>query len=149
MPGPYTPADNEIGPIIHQIALTIQAQIPSIAYVYEDMPDRAPMDNTVLIPLSKSKVLSDTNGKIKVKHIFGVRHVFRRKQYSSNVVSAYSYVLPWLKMLAAWPNQNLSGLAISVTTTDLMVTQVAESGQPMVALVVNFEVLTEFNADLT
>lgn len=149
MPGPFSPSDTLVGPIVHQIALTIQAQIPSIGYVYEKMPDRSPMDNSVIIPLTKAKVVDDTNGKLKLRLMFGLRHLFRRKQMSDNVTTAYTYIIPWSQMLAAWPNQTLGGLAISVSPSEIGVTQISESGQPMAALVVNFDVLTEINVPLT
>lgn len=149
MPGPFTPSDTLIGPIAHQIATMISTQIPSITYVYEKLPDRSPGDNTVILPLLRGKVVSDTNGKLKVRLTFSMRHLFRRKNMPDNITSAYSYVQPWLNFLSAWPNQNLGGLAIEVNATDLNITQLSESGQPMVALVVNFDVLTEFNIPLT
>lgn len=150
MPGPFTPADTMIGPIVHAIATIIQQQIPSIAKVYEDLPDRAPIDNSVLLPLTNAKVKEETNGKMRVSFTIGARHVFKRKNMPDNVAQAYQYLMPWLQMLAAWPNQNL-GLSYvrSVSATDARVTQLAESGQPMVALAVNFDVLAEFNIPLS
>jgi hypothetical protein len=50
-------------------------------------------------------------------------------------------------MLTAWPNQSLGGLARVVNVTDMGITQVAESGQPMVALIFLVDVLSEFNVD--
>jgi hypothetical protein len=149
MPGPFTPSDSLVGPIVHQIALFIAAQIPSVGHVYEDLPDRAPTDNSVIIPLLRGRVLSDTNGKLKVQLQFSLRHLFRRKNMPDNIATAYTYVVPWLMLLSAWPNQNLNGRAIEVDASDLTITQMSESGQPMVALVVNFYVVTEFNIPLT
>lgn len=149
MPGPYAPNDSLVGPIVHQIALFIAAQIPSVGHVYEDLPDRAPADNSVIIPLLRGRVLSDTNGKLKVQLQFSLRHLFRRKSMPDNIATAYTYVMPWLQMLSAWPNQTLGGLAMEVDASDLAITQMSESGQPMVALVVNFYVVTEFNIPLT
>lgn len=149
MPGPFTPSDTVIGPIIHQLAVSIQTQIPSIAQVYEQLPDRNPMHNSVILPLGRSKILSDTNGKLKVNFTITMRHLFRRKEMDANISEAYTYVMPWLQFLAAWENQTLGGLAIEVNPSDLQVVQVAESGQAYVALAVNFDVVTEFNIPLT
>lgn len=149
MPGPYVPDGTLITDIIHQIAITIQAQIPSISHVYEEYPDRAPNDNTVILPLTKFKVLDDSNGKLKVVFVITAKHLFRRKQMSDNITQAYSYVNPWLLCISAWPNQDLGGNAIQLTIKEGGVQQMAEAGQAMVGLVVSFEVLAEFNIPLT
>lgn len=149
MPGPYAPSDTLIGPIITQIANNIRTQIPSIEYVWEKVPDRAPSDNQVLLPLLKIKQVDDTNGKLKILLTVGARHVFRRRELDAGIAQAYTYIMPWLKMLSAWTNDTLGGLAIKVTTTDLAVTRIIESGQVFIALATNFEVLTEFNIDLS
>lgn len=149
MPGPFSPNDDLVGPLVHQIALLVQAQIPSVGTVYEKMPDSPPQDNSVLLPLLPSKIMDETDGKVRVMFRFGMRHIFRRKKFSDNVAVAYTYITPWLKFLAAWPNQSLGGLAREVTATDLAVTQTVQSGQPVVALAVTFSVLTEFNIPLS
>lgn len=149
MPGPYTPSDTLVGPIITQIANTIRNEIPAIEYVWEKVPDRAPSDNQVLLPLLKIKVLSDTNGKLKILLTIGARHVFRRRELDAGISQAYTFIMPWLRLLSAWPNQTQGGLAIDTTPTDLAVTRIIEGGQAFIALAVNFDVLTEFNIDLT
>jgi hypothetical protein len=149
MPGPYTPSDTLIGAIVHQIALFISAQIPAVGHVYEDLPDRSPVDNSVIIPLIRGKVVPPPEGKFRIRLQFSLRHLFRRKNMPENIAQAYTFVVPWLKLLSAWKNQDLNGLAIEVDADELSVTQMSESGQPMVALVVNFFVVTEFNIDLT
>lgn len=148
MPGPYAPSDSLIGPIIHELALIIASEIPSIAHVYEEMPDRAPMDNSVLLPMTRIKVLDDTNGKMKILMTIGARHLFRRREFDLAIQQAYSYIMPWLQMLDAWPNQTLGGLVIEVNPHDVQVTKVMESGQVFVALATAFDVLTEFNIPL-
>lgn len=145
MAGPYAPDATMLGNIIHQIAITVQAQIPSISFVYEDYPDRAPGDNTVILPLSKFKVLDDTNGKLKVAFTIAARHLFRRRAMSDNIKQAYTYINPWMLCISAWPNQTLGGYAMEMTIKEGGVQQVAEAGQAMVALVVTFEVVAEFN----
>lgn len=149
MPGPYTPSDSLIGPIIHQIAQTIRNEIPSIEHVFEQVPDRAPSDNQVLLPLLKIKVLDDTNGKLKILVSIGARHVFRRRELDAGISQVYTYIMPWLRMLSAWPNDTQGGLAMKTTPTDLAVTRIIEAGQVYIALAVNFDVVTEFNIDIT
>jgi len=148
MPGPFAPVDALIGPIVHALAVIIQAQIPSIAFVYEELPDRTPGDNTVIIPLTKGVIKDESNGKQEILFTFTVRHLFRRKSMADNILQAYSYMFPWLQMLSAWPNLTLGGLVRQISTSEVMVTQIAESGQPMVALTVVFTVLTEYNIPL-
>jgi hypothetical protein len=149
MPGPFAPADTLVGPIAHEIATLIQTQIPSINTVYEKLPDRPPGDNCVILPLTVGKVEDDTNGKLKVMLTFSMRHLFRRTNMSDSITQAYAYVQPWLNFLSAWSNQSLGGLAIEVNATKLTIAHLAESGQPMVGLVVDFNVLTEFNIPLS
>ncbi len=146
MAGPFAPSDSLIGPIVNAIANNIRAQIPSIQYVYEKLPDRSPQDNSVIIPLVKGKVKeAETEGKVSILLTFGIRHLFRRKEMPDNIAQAQSYLMPWLLMLTAWSNQQLGGLARVTNVTDVAIVHVAESGQPMVALAVNVDILTEFN----
>lgn len=149
MPGPFVPDSTILANVIHQLAITIKAQIPSINLVYEDYPDQSPGDNTVILPLTKYKVLDDTNGKLKVSFLFGARHLFRRRRMSENLALAYSYVNPWLMCISAWPNQDLGGYANQVTIKEGGVSQVSEAGTSMVALITTFDVQVEFNIPLT
>lgn len=149
MPGPFSPQDNFIGPIIQALSNDVAAQIPAVGPIYPRLPDRAPVDNSVIIPLLRAKIISDTNGKLKVRLFFAMRHLFRRTKFDDDVLRAYTFVQPWLLLLAAWANQNLNGLAIQVDVSDLTVVQVSQSAQPMIALAINFEVLTEFNIPLS
>lgn len=149
MPGPFVPADDFIGPIVTALSNDVVAQIPAVGPIYPYLPDRPPGDNTVIIPLLRAKIESDTNGKLKVRLHFAMRHLFRRAEMSDTIKRAYTFVRPWLLLLSAWANQNLNGLAIQVDVSDLTIIQVSQSAQPMIALAINFEVLTEFNIVLT
>lgn len=149
MPGPFAPTDDLVGPISHQIALNVQAQIPSIQYVYERIPDKPPGDNSVTLRLVDGSDIDETSGKIQIKMTFRATHVFRRANIGDSYARAYTYITPWLKMLAAWQNQGLGGLSRSVTTKKFNVMQVPASGQAVVALLIDFQVHTEFNIPLT
>lgn len=149
MPGPYTPQDTLVGPIISALASDVATQIPAVGPIYPTLPDRPPGDNAVIIPLLRAKIISDTNGKLKVRLYFAMRHLFRRAEMSDTILRAYTFVQPWLLVLTAWSNQNLNGHAIQVDVSDLTVIQVSQSAQPMIALAINFEVLTEFNIAIT
>jgi hypothetical protein len=130
---------------VHQLAEIIATQIPSIGHVYEKLPDRAPVDNEVLLPMTKAKIIDDTNGKLKVRFSITAQHLFRRTEMDSALTRAYTYVMPWLLMLSAWTNQTLGGLSIAIYMSDLGLSQVVQSGQVYVALICTFDVLTEFN----
>ena len=149
MPGPFAPTDDLIGPISQQIATLISVQIPSIQYVYTRMPDKPPGDNSVVLRLVDGMDIDETSGKIKLKITFRASHIFRRAKIGDTFARAYTYVTPWLKFLAAWQNQQLGGLSMAVTTKRFNVMQIPQSGQSVVALLIDFQVLTEFNIPLT
>ncbi len=149
MPGPYSPSDTIIGPIANAIANLITTQIPSIVKVYPTLTDRTPGDNAVVLRFTRGRVTDETSGKVRILLTYTVQHLFRRTEVADSLLRAYAYVVPWLLFLAAVPNQALGGLAISITATDLATTQLSISGQPVVALVVDFNVHTEFNIPQT
>ena len=149
MPGPYSPNDTLVGPIAHQIATLIATQIPSIGTVYERIPDRAPADNSVIVAFDRGHVVDDTNAKVKINLMYTVQHVFRRANLSDSFARAYTYIMPWMRFLAAWPNQTLGGLAIVVNTADVKVQRIPIAGQPEVVISTTIGVLTEFNIDLS
>lgn len=111
--------------------------------------DRVPGDNAVILRFTRGRIVDETNGKIRVLLTYTMQHLFRRTEIADSLLRAYAYAVPWMRFLAAIPNQALGGLAISMTATDLATTQVPVSGQPTVALVVDFNVHTEFNLDQT
>lgn len=149
MPGPFAPTDDLVGPIANQIASLIGTQIPSITHVYTELPDRAPTDNSVMVAFARGKLMHDYSGKAQWEFTYTAMHVFRRRGMASTLQAAYQYVTPWINFLAAWPNQNLGGLTEEVNATQLTILQRVESGQPMVVLAVNFNVLTTLNIPLS
>ncbi len=149
MPGPFSPGDVIVGPIAEAISCLITTQIPSITHVYPTLVDRPPGDNAVVLRFTRGKVRDETNGKVKVLLTYTMQHIFRRTEVSDALSRSYTYIIPWLQFLAAWPNQQLGGLAIEMSATDLATTPITVSGQPVVALLVDFNVLTEFNISIT
>jgi hypothetical protein len=141
----YSPDSTLIEQIITALANIARNQISGISYVYEQPPDGPPDDMSVLIPLNSYKILDDTNGKLYISMIFGIRLMIRRGVFSENIMTAYSYVRPFLQAYAAWGNQTLGGLSTSVCPKSGGVTQMIEAGQPFAALITNVEVLTEYN----
>lgn len=157
MPGPWSPSDSVAGPIVAQIASMVAVQIPAVGHVYEEIPDRPPGDNEVVIPLLKGEHGQhgrfagggDTSGKIEITYTFSMRHVFRRREIDQSIKSAYTFIQPWLNFFHALPNQNLGGLSRAMNTTNMTIAQSERAGQPIVVLAIDFEVLTEFNASYT
>jgi len=102
-----------------------------------------------VLRFTRGRVTDETSGKVRILLTYTMQHLFRRTEVADSLLRAYAYVVPWLLFLAAVPNQALGGLAISITATDLATTQLSVSGQPVVALVVDFNVHTEFNIPQT
>ena len=142
---PYSPDATLIQQIITALADIARNQISGISYVYEQPPDGPPDDMSVLIPLNSYKILGDTNAKLYLSMIFGIRLMIRRGVFSENVITAYSYVRPFLQAYASWGNQTLGGLAQGISPKSGGVTQMVEAAQTYVVTITNVEVLTEYN----
>jgi hypothetical protein len=97
----------------------------------------------------RGKLLHDYSGIEQWELNYTAMHTFRRRGMQPTLQAAYQYVTPWMYLLAAWPNQKLGGLAEAVNATQLTILQRVESGQPMVVLAVNFNVITNFAIPLT
>lgn len=149
MSGPFAPTDDLVGPIANQIASLIGTQIPSIAHVYTELPDRPPADNSVMLAFARGRLLHEYSGKAQWELTYTAMHVFVRRGMSATLQTAYQYVTPWINFLASWPNQRLGGLSEEVSATQLTILQRVESGQPMVVLAVNFNVTTVLNIPTT
>jgi len=158
VPGPWTPSDSVVGPIVAAIASRVATQIPAVGHVYEELPDRSPTDNEVVVPLlrgrhgvqpNQNRGGGDTSGKFEITYTFSLRHVFRRREIDQNLKTAYTYIQPWLNFFSALPNQSLGGLTRTLNVTNLTITQASMAGQPMVVLAVEFDALTEFNISYT
>ena len=147
MPGPFPPTDDLVGPIATAIKNLIAAQIPSINpnNIYVFLPDTPPTDGSVLLPMTRMKLLHNYSGKVQYQITYACWHVFRRRKMSDTLTAAYTYITPWLKFLEAWPNQTLGGLAEEVTATDIVITQKVDNGQPYVYLICTFNVVTNIN----
>jgi hypothetical protein len=141
----YCPDATLIQQVITALADIARQQLSGISYVYEQPPDGPPDDMSVLIPLNSYKVLGDTNAKLYISMVFGIRLMLRRGVFSENITTAYSYVRPFLQAYSAWGNQTLGGLAQGVAPKSGGVSQMIEAGQPFVAMIINVEVLLEYN----
>lgn len=141
----YTPSDILVGPIVQQIATIIENQIAGVDRVYVNIPDGPPEDNSVIIPLTNFEILDETNGRLSVRLTFGMRHLIRRKSMDEAITNCYSYIMPYFQCFSAWVNQDLGGLARLMTIKNGGVTQFIEAGQVFLALIINLQVLTEFN----
>lgn len=142
---PYQPDGTLIQQIVTALADIARNQIGGLSYVYEEPPDGPPDDMSVLLPLNSYKVLADTNAKLYLSMIFGVRLMIRRGVFSENIITAYSYIRPFLQAYASWGNQTLGGLTQGISPKSGGVTQMVEAAQTYVAVITNVEVLTEYN----
>ena len=149
MAGPFSPADTVVGPIVQALSNIVATQIPAVGYIYQTMPDRPPADDAVIMPLMQAQIIDDTSGKLTIKLSFAMRHLFRRTNLADDIARAYTYIMPWLFVLSAWTNQSVSGLALKVNPKIIKVIQVTQAGQAMVALAIDFDVITEFNIVVT
>ncbi len=142
---PYSPNDSMIGPVVAAIANLIATQVQGVSVVYQKVPDSAPEDGSVLIPLTGFRIVEDTNGKLKVRLGFGIRHFIVRGELPDNIQTAYSYLVPYLQVFSSWANQTLGGLAREMTPSAGGVTQFVENGQAFVALILNLDVIVDLN----
>jgi hypothetical protein len=142
--------DSLLSPIIEQLAEIIEQQItPAPQKVYRKEPDGSTIHNSVTLPLNQFKVRDDTNGKLELHMIFSISHWFRRGTYGTGIESCYLYLMPYLQAFSAWPNQELQNQARIVAVSSGGVTQKVYAGEPHVALIVNVEVVTEFNIPIS
>lgn len=141
-----TPIDDIIGPVVAHLASNISTQIDGLGRMYPEVPDGPPESNSVIFPCTGFKFGSEnTNGKMSVTLKISVRYMVRRTKFADNVQQCYLMFSPFAKVLSSIPNQTLSGDSITVTPKDGGVSILGESMQPFVALIINTEVLTEFN----
>lgn len=144
----FTPSDNLVGPIIHQIALVAQ-QVQGVGRVYETPPEGEPEDNSVLIPLVDWKVIDSTNAKLKVELAFNIYHLFRRDRMEDAYPRAQLVMTAWWNAIADWVNLTLDGLAIDTNIKGGKIGTVTWGSLPYLALIHNITVLTEFNIPLS
>jgi hypothetical protein len=145
-PGSVQPNDTLVTPIVQQLAIVAQ-QIAGIGTCYTEPLDQAPEDNSVLFPLRGWKVLDDTSAKLKVELTFEVLHLFARTNLPDALARAYSFVPAWLTVLTAWGNNELGGLAITVSLLEQPATVKGFewAKEPFIAISTLVTVLTEFS----
>lgn len=142
----YPPEDTLIGPIVDQLHAIIHDQI-GVSRIYDTDPDGPVEQGSAIIPAPLFEILSDTNAKLYLKLKFQIRHVARRGPLKQTLQYLYTYVMPYLQALAAWPNNELNDEAIQVNIIKGGIGQLPIAGQAHLALYLNIEVLTEFNID--
>jgi hypothetical protein len=139
-----TPMDDIIGPIVEALAEEISS-IVGIGRLYTELPDGPPENNSVLFPLTGAKLEGDTNGKVYVRLTFSIRYVVRRGKFIDSIKQCYFMFSAFAKVLSSIPNQTLGGDSIMVTPKNFSINQTYDAAQAFVMLVMNVEVLTEFN----
>lgn len=146
----YPPSDTLIAPIATQLATILTTQI-GVARVYTEAPDGPPENNSAVIPPPSFKVLDDTNGKLRLKLSFPIRHLIRRAKLSDSLVAAQHYYLPYLQAFSAWRNQQLydgtKPLAREVSPTAGGLVQLVEAGQVYIALTCTVDVIVDLPID--
>lgn len=144
-PGSIAPADSLVTPLAEALG-TVAQQIQGVSLVYTTPPDGAPEDGSVLIVLREWEVEGDTNYKLRVNLVFEVLHLFLRNDLSQALANAYPYVPAWFTVLTAASNNELGGLAITVSllTHKGSVKGFEWAGDPYIAISNMVGVLTEF-----
>lgn len=137
--------DTTLGDIKHQIGLIASGQITGVGRIYEQEPDTPPEDGSVIVAMRKFKVESDTNGKLKLRITFGLFYCKRRKRTTQDMPAVEQYLMPFLSAYSAWGNQTLNNDAELVGVSDGGVVQQPIAGEIYRCLVVNVDVLTEYN----
>jgi hypothetical protein len=138
------PTDDIIGPIVQALAHELSS-IVGLGRLYLEVPDGPPENNSVVFPLRSFKFEGDTNGKMYVRLTFSIRYMVRRSKFADNIKQCYLMFSAFSKVLSSIPNQTLEGESIVVTPKDGSISIMGEAMQPFVCLVLNTEVLTEFN----
>jgi hypothetical protein len=145
MPTQYSPSDPIIGPIIQSLHDAIQTQIQGVERIYTTEPDTAFENNSVWIPEPTWEVKGDTNGKLYLVISFSIRHIVNRNLLADSLPLVRSYLYPYLMVLATWANQSLNGNAIAITIKKGGSGQFVHAGMNHTALLMNVDVMTEFN----
>lgn len=146
----YPPSDDLISPIATQLAAILTEQI-GVSRVYTEAPDGPPENNSAVIPPPSFKVIDDTNGKLRLKLSFPIRHMIRRAKMSDSLIAAQQYYLPYLQAFSAWKNQHLydgtQNRAREISPTAGGLVQIVESGQVYIAFTCNVDVVVDLNID--
>ena len=146
----YQPSDAWIGPIITSFYTMISSQVGGLSRIYTVEPDGDLEDNSALIPEPTWEVKGDTNAKLYLVIHFGIRHIVSRSpDVEDSFPAARAYLYPYLMTLSTWANQSMSGNAIQMTIKKGGLGQWEHSGIIYTALLLQVDVLTEFNIPLT
>ena len=146
----YTPSDTLVTPVATALAAILTGEI-GVTRVYTEMPDGPPENNSAVIPPPSFKLIDDTNGKLRIKLTFPIKHLIRRAKLADSLNAAQQYYLPYLQAFSAWHNQQLYNgsvpLSREVTPTTGGIVQLVESGQVFIAMTVNIDVVVDLNID--
>lgn len=145
----FSPQDIWIGPIITQFNNIITTQVqPTRIYTAE--PDGDVEDNSALIFEPTWEIKGNTNAKLYLVVHFGIRHVITRTpDAEDSFPAARQWLYPYVMALSTWANQSLSGDAIQVDIKKGGLGQWAHGGIVYTALLLQVDVLTEFNIVLS
>ena len=146
----FSPQDIWIGPIITQFNSIITNQVSGVARIYTVEPDGDLEDNAAIIPEPTWEIKGNTNAKLYLCIHFGIRHVISRgPDTEDSFPAARAFLYPYVMALSTWANQSLSGDAIQVDIKKGGLGQFAHAGIVYTALLLQVDVLTEFNIALS
>lgn len=140
----YFPQDDApLRTVIDSLKL-LTGQIQGITgTLYDNPPDAAPTDNTVLyLPMGWTPDTSEI-GKLRLVWTIEIQHCFRRGRLQDTYSRVVKFVMPWMRALTAWPNQDLGGIAIETDPTAGKLTGYSYGGTALIAISNTVRVLTE------
>ena len=145
----FSPQDVWIGPIITEFYNIINTQVqPTRIYTVE--PDGDLEDNSALIPEPTWEIKGDTNAKLYLSIHFGIRHVITRSpDTEDSFPAARKWLYPYVMALSTWANQSMGGAAIQIDIKKGGLGQWPHAGIIYTALLLQIDVLTEFNIALS
>lgn len=141
----YQPDPTFVTDIIAALAEIARTQVAGINTIWEQPPDGSPEDGDLIFPSPAFAIKGNTNGKLYLSLKFSMRYVIRRGDLSADMLQAYSYITPFLLAYSAWGNQQLGGLCQEINVNTGGVTQSIFSGINMICLLINLEVLLDYN----
>lgn len=139
-----TQSDTLIGPIITELKAIAQ-QITDIGAVYEQVPEAAPEDNSVMFACRHIDVVSGTNRKLDIFFDFDIIHSFRRTRLQADLARCYAAMPAWTTVLSTPTNVRMGSSATLEDLTGMDIEQIKHGGQTMIGVISHIRVRREFN----
>jgi hypothetical protein len=140
---PVSQSDTLIGPIVTQLIVVAQ-QITGVGTCYDQVPEAAPEDNSVMFPCKHIDVAEGSNGRLTLYLTFDIMHCFRRTRLQEALARCYAAMPAWLTVLGSYQNVRLGGLVTLIDLSDMDIKEVVHADQSMLAVVSTVKVRYEF-----